>query len=63
MKKLVCEFLGTLVLVLFGCGVAVFTDASIVATSLAFSGGKYQNIYYTPLRQCGNYYYTTISVD
>ena len=36
MKKLVCEFLGTLVLVLFGCGVAVFTDASIVATSLAF---------------------------
>ena len=36
---------------------------SKIATSLAFSGGKYQNIYYTPLRQCGNYYYTTISVD
>ena len=36
MKKLVCEFLGTLVLVLFGCGVAVFTEASLLATSFAF---------------------------
>ena len=36
MRKLVCEFLGTLVLVLFGCGVAVMTEASIVPTALAF---------------------------
>lgn len=36
MKKIVCEFLGTLVLVLFGCGVAVFTEASVVPTALAF---------------------------
>lgn len=36
MRKLVCEFIGTLVLVLFGCGVAVMTGASIVSTSLAF---------------------------
>ena len=36
MKKLVCEFIGTLCLVLFGCGVAVLTDVNIVATSLAF---------------------------
>ena len=36
MRKLVCEFLGTLVLVLFGCGVAVFTEASVVPTALAF---------------------------
>ena len=36
MKKLVCEFLGTLFLVLFGCGVAVFTEADVVATALAF---------------------------
>lgn len=36
MKKYVCEFIGTLVLVLFGCGTAVLTNADIVATSLAF---------------------------
>ena len=36
MKKYLCEFLGTCVLVLFGCGVAVLTEADIVATSLAF---------------------------
>lgn len=36
MKKYLCEFLGTCVLVLFGCGVAVFTEADLVATSLAF---------------------------
>lgn len=36
MKKYLCEFLGTCVLVLFGCGVAVLTNADIVATSLAF---------------------------
>ena len=36
MKKYVCEFIGTLILVLFGCGTAVLTGADIVATSLAF---------------------------
>ena len=36
MKKYICEFIGTLVLVLFGCGTAVITDCDIVATSLAF---------------------------
>ena len=36
MKKYLCEFLGTCVLVLFGCGVAVLTNANLVATSLAF---------------------------
>ena len=36
MRKYISEFIGTLVLVLFGCGVAVFTKGSIVATSLAF---------------------------
>lgn len=36
MKKYLCEFLGTCILVLFGCGVAVLTDANLVATSLAF---------------------------
>ena len=36
MKKYLCEFLGTCILVLFGCGVAVLTKADIVATSLAF---------------------------
>lgn len=36
MKKFIVEFIGTLVLVLFGCGTAVLTDANIVATSLAF---------------------------
>lgn len=36
MKKYLCEFLGTCVLVLFGCGVAVLTDANLVATALAF---------------------------
>ncbi|MCL2522111.1 MAG: aquaporin [Erysipelotrichales bacterium] len=34
-KKPIAEFLGTLVLVLFGCGVAVFTG-DVVATALAF---------------------------
>lgn len=36
MRKYLCEFLGTCVLVLFGCGVAVFTGANLVATALAF---------------------------
>jgi len=36
MKKYISEFIGTLVLVLFGCGVAVFTGASVVSTALAF---------------------------
>ena len=36
MKKYLCEFIGTAVLVLFGCGTATFTGASLVATALAF---------------------------
>ena len=36
MKKYVCECLGTAVLVLFGCGIAVLSGADLVATSLAF---------------------------
>ncbi len=36
MRKYLCEFLGTCVLVLFGCGVAAFSGADLVATSLAF---------------------------
>lgn len=36
MKKYLCEFLGTCVLVLFGCGVAALTNADLVATALAF---------------------------
>ncbi len=36
MKKYIAEFIGTLVLVLFGCGTAVLTGGNIVATSLAF---------------------------
>lgn len=36
MKKYIAEFVGTLVLVLVACGVAVVTGANIVATSLAF---------------------------
>ena len=36
MKKLVCEFIGTLMLVLLACGVAVATNVSYVGTALAF---------------------------
>ncbi len=36
MKKLVCEFVGTLVLVLIACGVAVASNVSYIGTSLAF---------------------------
>ena len=36
MKKYISEFIGTCVLVLFGCGTAVVTGADVVATSLAF---------------------------
>lgn len=36
MKKYISEFVGTFVLVLVGCGVAVVTNANVVATSLAF---------------------------
>ncbi len=36
MKKYIAEFVGTFVLVLIGCGVAVATNANVVATSLAF---------------------------
>ena len=35
-KKCFCEFIGTAVLVLFGCGVAVVSAGNLVATSLAF---------------------------
>jgi aquaporin Z len=35
-KKAIAEFIGTLVLVVFGCGVAMFSGADLVATSLAF---------------------------
>ncbi len=36
MKKYFCECIGTAVLVLFGCGVAVVTGGDLVPTSLAF---------------------------
>lgn len=36
MKKYLCEFFGTCVLVLFGCGVAVVSGGNLVATALAF---------------------------
>ena len=36
MKKYVAEFIGTLILVLFGTGVAVVSGGNILATSLAF---------------------------
>lgn len=35
-RKCICEFIGTAVLVLFGCGTAAMTGGSIVPTSLAF---------------------------
>lgn len=36
MKKYLCEFIGTAVLVLMGCGTAVVSGGNLVATSLAF---------------------------
>lgn len=36
MKKYLCEFIGTTVLVLFGCGTAAVTSASPLITALAF---------------------------
>ena len=36
MKKYIAEFIGTLVLVLFGTGVAVISGGNLVATALAF---------------------------
>ena len=36
MKKYISEFVGTLTLVLVACGVAVVTNANVVATSIAF---------------------------
>lgn len=36
MRKLVCEFVGTLVLVLLACGVAVATEVHYLGTALAF---------------------------
>ena len=36
MKKYISEFIGTLVLVLFGCGIAVVSGGDLVATALAF---------------------------
>ena len=35
-KKMIAEFVGTCVLVVFGCGVAIVSGADLVATSLAF---------------------------
>ena len=36
MKKYIAEFIGTLVLVLFGTGIAVVSGGNLLATSLAF---------------------------
>ena len=36
MKKYLCEFIGTAVLVLFGCGTAAITGGSLLVTALAF---------------------------
>ncbi len=36
MKKYICEFIGTFILVLFGCGVAIVSGGNLVATALAF---------------------------
>ena len=36
MKKYACEFIGTCVLVLFGCGTAVVTGGNLAVTALAF---------------------------
>ena len=36
MKKSYAEFIGTMVLVLFGCGIAVVSGGNLVATALAF---------------------------
>ena len=36
MKKYISEFIGTFILVLFGCGIAVVSKGDLVATSLAF---------------------------
>ena len=36
MRKLVCEFVGTLVLVLLACGIAVATEVHYLGTALAF---------------------------
>lgn len=36
LKRCIAEFIGTAVLVCFACGVAVYTNVNIVATSLAF---------------------------
>ena len=36
MKKYLCEFIGTAVLVLFGCGTAVIADKSYLTIALAF---------------------------
>lgn len=46
MKRYICELIGTLILVLFGCGVAVFTDADVLTTALAF-GLSIVVIYYS----------------
>lgn len=35
-RKCICEFIGTAVLVLFGCGTAAITGGSIIPTSMAF---------------------------
>ena len=36
MKKYICEGIGTLVLVFFGCGTAVITGGNLLATALSF---------------------------
>ena len=36
MRKYIAELLGTAVLVLFGCGIAVISSGNLIATSLAF---------------------------
>ena len=36
MKKLICEFTGTMMLVLLACGVAVATNVNYIGTALAF---------------------------
>ena len=40
MRKYLCEFIGTAVLVLFGCGTAAITGGSLLVTALALRSGS-----------------------
>ena len=61
LKKYIAEMLGTMTIVLFGCGVAIVSDGNLVATALAF-GLSLLGVYYMIDEISGSHLNPAVSV-